>query len=146
MPCFVRSQQRSKEPIIADKEKEKVLNVWRNNYISSGEEVLSLTHLLSVEKTDNIRMIYNVTSRGLNNVLWFPYFRIPTMSTHMIAIKLVTNMGDINICEIFLKFMMHKSLRVFCGVDDTHILLLLNCLPCPNDMGIVGWWCSTPYT
>ena len=146
MPCFVRSQQRSKEPIIADKEKEKVLNVWGNNYISSGEEVLSLTHLLSVEKTDNISMIYNVTSRGLNNVLWFPYFTLTTMSTHMIAIKRVTNMRDINIGEIFLKLMMHKSLICFCGVDDTHILLLLGRPLCTDDMRIVGRWCSTPYT
>ena len=91
-------------------------------------------------------MIYNVTSRGLNNVLWFPYFTLTTMSTHMIAIKRVTNMGDINIGEIFLKLMMHKSLICFCGVDDTHILLLLGRLLCPDDMRIVGRWCSTPYT
>ena len=91
-------------------------------------------------------MIYNVTSRGLNDVLWSPYFTLPTMSTYMIAIKLVTNTGDINIGEIFLKLMMHKSLICFCGVDDTHILLLLNCMPCLDDMRIVGRWCSTPYT
>ena len=74
-----------------------------------------------VEKVDDARMVYNGTSSGLNEVLWAPHFMLPTMSTQMREIQLGTNMGDINIGEIFLNFIMHKSLRHFWGVDVKHI-------------------------
>ena len=73
----------------------------RNKYISSREEVLSLTYLLLSEKEDDIRTVYNGMSSGLDEVLWDPYFTLPTMSTHMRSIQLGTNMRDIDIGEKF---------------------------------------------
>ena len=45
---FHMSTAKSNDTEISDKEKEKFLKVQRTNYISSGKEVLSITHLLLV--------------------------------------------------------------------------------------------------
>ena len=66
-------------------------------------------------------MVYNDTSIRLDEVLWDPHLMLPTMTTHMGSIQLSTSMGDIDISEMFLKFMMNKSIIFFCGVDVTHI-------------------------
>ena len=92
-----------------------------NFFTRSGEEVLSLTHLFLVEKPDDIRMVYNGTYSDLDEVLWAPHFTLPTMSTQMRAIQLGINIGNINIGKKVLNFMIHKSLRNFCGVDVTYI-------------------------
>ena len=47
---FIRSQKKSKEQIISEMKKGKVLEVWINISISSEEEVLILTRFFSVEK------------------------------------------------------------------------------------------------
>ena len=67
-------------------------------------------------------MVYNGKSRILNKVQLTPHFALPNMYTHMRAIQHGTNMGGINIGEMFLNFTMHKSLRNAFGVDATHIL------------------------
>ena len=73
-------------------------------------------------------MVYNGTSSGLDEVLWDPHFMLPTMTTHMGSIQLSTSMGDIDIGEMFLNFMMNKIIRNVCGVDVTHIRLEDNIL------------------
>ena len=59
-------------------------------------------------------MVYNGTSIYLNNLLWNTHFMLPTISTQIRSIQNGTNIEDINIGEMFLNFMMHKSLRNFC--------------------------------
>ena len=91
--------------------------MWGKNYISRGEEVLSLSpnHFLFVEKVDDISRAYNGTSSGLNELMWAPQSMLLTISTHTRAIQHGTNMGGIDIGEKCLNFMMHKILRTFCG-------------------------------
>ena len=58
---------------------EKVSKVRRRRYIAVGL-VLSLTHMFYVAKgLDDIRMVYNGTSCGLNDALWSPHFGLPTV-------------------------------------------------------------------
>ena len=64
-------------------------------------------------KANNIRMLFKVTYSELNMVLWSTHFTLPNIFTHMGDIQISRSMGDINIGELFLNFMMHKSLREF---------------------------------
>ena len=42
--------------------------------------MISLTHVILVPKgTDDIRMIFNDTSSGLNDGLWGPQFALPAL-------------------------------------------------------------------
>lgn len=92
------------------------------DYIETGD-VDSLTHFFLVPKAKgtDVRMVYNGMSSGLNGALWAPYFFLPTMSTQLWALKEGTYMGDMDIGEMFLNFMLHESLRAVCGVDVTFV-------------------------
>ena len=57
----------------------------------------------------------------LNKVLWAPNLTPPIISIHTRAIQHGTNMGENDIGEMFLKFMMRRSLRKSFRVDVTHI-------------------------
>ena len=46
----------------------KISNVRRRGYIRMGD-VKSLTHYFSVPKVEDIRMVYKVTSSGINSSL-----------------------------------------------------------------------------
>lgn len=96
--------------------------VQMRNYIKTGN-IDSLTHFFSVLKAKgtDIWMVYNGTSSRLNGALWAPHFFLPTMSTQLRALKEGTYMGDMDIGEMFLNFMLHESLRAVCGVDVTFV-------------------------
>jgi hypothetical protein len=57
----------------------KVVEVGKRGYIRPGH-VAGGTHYFCVDKElDGIRMVYNGTSCGLNEVLWAPRFSLPTV-------------------------------------------------------------------
>ncbi len=99
--------------------KEKLNKVRTKGYIQSGS-VKSLTSFLSVPKGDNdIRIVYNGTQSGLNDCLWAPWFPLPTVEQHLRAVMPGTYMGDIDISEQFLNFMLHSKTQEYAGVDLT---------------------------
>ena len=61
-------------------------------------------------------MVYNGTHSGLNGVLWAPHFTVTIMSTHFSAIQHGSNIGNIDIGDMFLNLMINNSLRNFFGV------------------------------
>ena len=66
-------------------------------------------------------MVYNATSSGLNTAVWAPWFSLPTVETHLRSVDPGTYMGDCDIGEMFLNFMLDKELRPFAGVDLTRL-------------------------
>jgi hypothetical protein len=59
--------------------RKKVVQVRKWGYISAGT-VVSGTHYFLVPKgLDDIQMVNNGTSWDLNNVLWAPWFGLPTV-------------------------------------------------------------------
>jgi hypothetical protein len=97
----------------------KISKVRKRKYISTGY-VSSLTDFFSVPKGANdIRMVYNGTSSGLNDVLWVPSFPLPTVDTLLRAVHPDTWMADTDLGEMFLNFVLHESLRELAGVDVT---------------------------
>ena len=69
--------------------------------------------------TGDFRIVYNGSASGLNQVLWAPWFPLPTISSHLRMVEEGTWMADSNICDMFLNLMLHPSLRQYCGVDVT---------------------------
>ncbi len=79
LPVFLKSQKRHRDAASHELMRRKVVQVRKRGYISS-EPVVSGTHYFSVPKgLEGIRMVYDGTSFGLNDVLWAPRFGLPTV-------------------------------------------------------------------
>jgi hypothetical protein len=67
-------------------------------------------------------MVYNGTPSGLNDWLWVPWFPLLTITTLARAVEIGTHMGDLDVGEMFLNFILELKARVRAGVDLTHFL------------------------
>ncbi len=97
----------------------KLLTKQQHGYIIPGP-VLSLTSYFSMPKgEDDICLVYDGTKSGLNSILWAPWFPLPTIEMHLQSVVPGTFMGDLDIGEMFLNFMLHPRLQPYAGVDLT---------------------------
>jgi hypothetical protein len=97
----------------------KLIVVRRRRYIIPGT-VRSLTSLFAVPKGEtDIRLVYDGTKSGLNKAVWAPWFPLPTIDAHLRSVAAGSFMGDIDIGEMFLNFMLHPRMQQFAGVDLT---------------------------
>ncbi len=97
----------------------KLTVVHNRRYIIPGT-VRSLTSLFSVPKGDtDIRLVYDGTKSGLNRAVWAPWFPLPTVEAHLRCVEPGSYMGDIDIGEMFLNFMLHPRIQQHAGVDLT---------------------------
>jgi hypothetical protein len=95
----------------------KLLKVSARRYFEYGN-VASLTQLFAVERGDeDIRMVYNGTYSGLNAHLWCPWFALATINTTLRALEPGTFMGDLDVGEMFLNFMLETRRSYMAGVD-----------------------------
>lgn len=121
LPSFKSPQSPAKTLEDAKLMKLKVGKVRQRGYIEPGF-VLSLTHMFYVPKgISDIRMVYNGTSCGLNDVLWAPHFGLPIMQHTLRSLLPNYYQCDMDVGEMFLNFMLHPALRPYSGVDITHI-------------------------
>ena len=65
-----------------------------------------LMHYFSVPKGEDIIMVYNGTSRGINSSLWAPNFDLPTVKSTLHAVERGTFMAYRDIGDMFLNFML----------------------------------------
>ena len=101
--------------------KNKVDKVRKRLYIEQGT-VLSLTHMFYVRKgLNDIQMVYNGTSYGLNLDLQAPYFGLPIVQHTLGALLPGYSQCDMDVGEMFLNSHLHLDLITFEGVDITHI-------------------------
>ena len=119
MKPWKRRQPRETDPRVRELVSEKLANVRSKRYIAPGE-VKSLTSYFSVPKgADDIRMVYDGTKCGLNDVLWAPWFQLPTIQTALRAVMAGTFMCDNDSGEMFLNFPLPLAIQLLCGVDLT---------------------------
>ena len=124
MPRFTAPQKKAKIPEHMEKMKEKVMKVRERLYIEggAGDEVKSLTHMFCVPKgSSDIRMVYNGTSCGLNDVLWAPHFGLPIMQHTLRSLLPGYYQCDMDVGEMFLNFPLHPDVRPYSGVDVTYM-------------------------
>ncbi len=117
LPRFRKPQRPARTPEMMEKMKVKVNKVRRRRYIDTGE-VTSLTHMFAVPKgSRDLRMVYNGTSSGLNDVLFAPHFGLPTLSNTSRALLGGYYQTDLDVAEMFLCFPLHPEMRPYAGVD-----------------------------
>jgi hypothetical protein len=96
-----------------------LLKALAKRYFEYGD-VTSLTQFFAVAKGDeDIRVVYNGASSGLNAHLWCPWFALATINTMSRALEPGTYMGDIGIGEMFMNFIPEASCIYLAGVDLT---------------------------
>jgi hypothetical protein len=118
-PRYRRAQHNCKNPTKMVQVKKKLNKLLEPRYIAPGY-VVSLTSFFPVQKGENdIRMVYDGSVIGLNDVMWVPRFVLPTLNTHLRAVEEHTFMADVDVGEMFLNFVLHKDLRSVSGVDLT---------------------------
>jgi hypothetical protein len=111
--------QRDVDPKVKEKVVEKLQQVRMRWYITE-RYMVSLTSFFAVPKGDNdIRIIYDGSIGGLHDAIWVPWFVLSTLNAHLRAVKQGTYMGDLDVGECFLNFMLHPILRPYSGVDFT---------------------------
>jgi hypothetical protein len=95
----------------------KVVQVRKRGYVSA-RPVVSGTHYFSVPKgLDDIRMVYNGMSCGLNDVLWAPRFGLPTVKQTLRLLLPGYLQCDLDVGEQFPNYYLHEDLRQYSGVD-----------------------------
>ena len=116
--CAIPQRKESDEKIFNGIRNKLLIPILRR-YLEEGL-VHSLTSFFAVPKgEDDIRMVYDGTRSGLNDAMFAPWFPLPTVEQLLRVVETESYMGDIDVGEMFLNFVMHKSLRIFCGVDVT---------------------------
>jgi hypothetical protein len=86
LPVCTKPQKRHRDPVSHELMRAKVLKVRKQGYVCPGV-VTSGTHYFSVPKgLDDIRVVYNGTSCGLNDVLWALRFGLPTVKQTLRAL------------------------------------------------------------
>jgi hypothetical protein len=65
-------------------------------------------------------MVYNDTLSGMNAHLWEPWFTLPTIYALARDLEVGTFMGDSDIGEMFLNFMLEEKCACLSVVDRTH--------------------------
>ena len=121
LPAFKVPQAPARSPGDGERMREKVSKVRQRRYIDAGP-VRSLTHMFCVPKgLDDIRMVYNGTSCGLNDSLWSPHFGLPTVQHTLRSLLPDYCQCDMDVGEMFLNFWLHLNLRPYAGVDVTHV-------------------------
>jgi len=77
-------------------------------------------HFFGVIKGDNdIRLVFNGTSNGLNEIVWAPSFFLPTSNSLAMKLQPDTYQLDLDVGEMFLNFPLHHKTRSFSGVNLT---------------------------
>lgn len=119
-PSWKHPQRPSQDPKVRDKEREKISNVRAKGYIATFAGILSLLSFFSVPKGDSdIRMVYDGTKSGLNDVLFAPWFWLPVTNSLLRTVGSGYWMADNDYGEMFLNFWLHRDLRKYCGIDLT---------------------------
>jgi hypothetical protein len=118
-PKYVVPQRDVNDPKTKELVREKLQKVRMRRYIAEGY-VVSLTSFFAVPKgEDDIRMVYDGSIGGLNDAMWVPRFVLLTVNAHLRAVEQGTYMGDLDLGECFLNFLLHPTLRPYAGVDFT---------------------------
>jgi hypothetical protein len=114
----MQPQKGHKDPAKHEMMRAKVVQVRKQGYILPGK-VVGGTHYFCVDNkgADDIRMVYNGTSCGLNDVLWAPRFGLPTVKQTLRALLTGYCQCDLDVGEQFLNYPLHLDLRKFSGVD-----------------------------
>jgi hypothetical protein len=117
---------------------QKVDKVRLRKYILPGP-VANLTDFFDVPKgDDDIRVVYNGTSSGLNEALFAPGCYLPNADAAARLLMYYSHTVDVDLGEMFLKFSMDPVIRPHAGVELTGLRAHLQ--TAPRDGRILERW------
>jgi hypothetical protein len=120
MDAWLQSQRLPRDPKDIPKVIEKLCVARGKGCIDVGL-VQSLISFFEVHKgLTDIRMVYDGTKSSLNEILWAPWFPLPTIDSLLRSVEPGTWMADNDVGEMLLNFILHESIQALCGVDLTH--------------------------
>ena len=101
----------------------KVEVMLNRGYLEEGF-VRSNVHYFSVPKgDDDIRVVFDGTSSGLNNSLWAPNFYLPSSRSAALLLTFTSWwMADVDFGEMFHNFFVATKIRKYSGVDITPLV------------------------
>ena len=100
---------------------EKVNKVRRLLYVRPGKCMSEIDVFYVPKGEHDIRLVYNGSSCGLNDILWAPWFKLPTATTHLRSIDGHGYMGDLDCGDQFHNFQLHEEVRKYVGVNYNNI-------------------------
>ena len=119
-PSYTKTQKPPRDPEVRAKEKGKVSAVRDRNYVVPLADIKALLNFFSVSKgSSDIRMVYDGTASGLNEVLFAPWFALTTLEGMLRSVGPDTYSADNDYGEMFHNFWLHPELRKYCGIDLT---------------------------
>ena len=94
LPSHKASLKLVKDHVFKESIQGKVNKIRKLQYISPGlvKSEIEVFHVAKGE--DDIRLVYNGTSCGLNAVLWAPWFAVPTVNTLLRTVEAGTFIGE----------------------------------------------------
>jgi hypothetical protein len=125
-----RKPPKAKYDLVADK----LRTIVDRQYVRPGL-VKCLTDYFDVPKGEDIRLVYNGTSCGLNQAVWAPNFWLPYPKSAIRALDFGYYSADMDLAEMFLNFPLHTSIQAYSGVDLTPFKPCLGIEPTKS-----GWY------
>ena len=122
LPVYTVPQRDPSNPAQKPRILEKLRKFLDRRYLEDDQNrfVVSLISFFDVLKgEDDIRVVFNGTSCGLNDATWAPWFPLPTARTHLRGVKRGTWMADLDLGEMFYNFCLDRVIRAYTGVDLT---------------------------
>ena len=106
--------------VLVDKESlvpQKIAKVRQLCYVAPRDAESELDVFWVDKGPTGIRLVYNGSSCGLNQILWAPWFSLPTIVSHLRYVASGTYMGDIDIGDCWHNFELHKSVQRLVGLN-----------------------------
>jgi hypothetical protein len=117
MPNLITCQQTPENEHTKDQVAKKLTKFVTRRYIVPGS-VNSLISYFSVPKGElDIRLVFAGTKSGLNSKIWAPSFCLPSVDSLLPMLEPGTWQSDIDVGEQFYNFLLHPSIRPYCGID-----------------------------
>jgi hypothetical protein len=114
---YRRSQPPERDPKVVTAVRGKLDKFRSKGYVAKGT-VEGLTSFFTVPKGEgDVRLVFDGTKSGLNNIIWAPSFTLPSMSSLLSTLEPGTWMDDIDVAEQFYNFLLDLAIQPFCGVD-----------------------------
>jgi hypothetical protein len=105
------------EEWMIQKDDEKLEKLIDRRYLESGLVLTVVPHFAVPKGNDDIRIVWDLAKNGLNEHMFTPSFVLPTMSTFLRRLHSGSYCGDVDIGEQFHNYVLHRSERLYCGVD-----------------------------
>jgi hypothetical protein len=96
----------------------KIQLILDRGYVQPGP-IQSFIDYFDVPKADDILLVYNGSSCGLNKSLWAPNFWLPTARTALRSLDFNFYSVDMDLSDMFLNFPLHHTLQSYSGIDLT---------------------------